>query len=84
MKIYIASPIRNQEVPALKLEATEPVPSMLPNLESATWTDAFRTFYAEQAKVIADALFASLPGGTVDALLVEFLDRKRSLLRVIP
>ena len=41
-----------------------------------------RKMFKYQAKAIADALFYSLPGGTIDALLVEMLDRKRSLLHV--
>ena len=41
-----------------------------------------RQMFKREAKAIADALFYSLPGGTIDALLVEMLDRKRSLLHV--
>lgn len=41
-----------------------------------------RQKFKKQAVMIADALFESLPGGTVDALLVEMLDRKRSDLIV--
>ena len=42
-----------------------------------------RFWHGQDAKKIADALFASLPGGTIDALIVEMLDRKRSVLRVV-
>ncbi len=38
--------------------------------------------YQSQAVLLVDALFASLPGGTVDALLCELLSRRASLLRV--
>ena len=38
--------------------------------------------YYQQAKMIVDALCETLPGGTIDALLVELLDRKRSILIV--
>jgi hypothetical protein len=44
--------------------------------------DEARAVYAKEGKEIADALFSSLPGGTLDALLIEMLDRKRSLLVV--
>lgn len=39
--------------------------------------------HRENARVIVDALYAALPGGTFDALLIEILDRKRSAL-VVP
>lgn len=41
-----------------------------------------RAFFADEAKKLADALYATLPGGTLDALLVDLLDRKRSIYRV--
>ncbi len=44
--------------------------------------EEMREFYAKEAKLIADVLWECLPGGTVDALLVEMLDRKRTLLKV--
>ncbi len=44
--------------------------------------DKARDLYTEQGKLLADALFGSLPGGTIDALFCEIMDRKRSLLRI--
>lgn len=44
--------------------------------------DQHRCTYADQAEQLVDALFASLPGGTVDALLVEMMRRKVSLFSV--
>lgn len=41
-----------------------------------------RAFFDDEAKKLADALYASLPGGTIDALLVQLLDRKRSIYYV--
>lgn len=42
-----------------------------------------RDFFKMEAERIAGALFASLPGGTIDALLVELMKSKLSLL-VVP
>lgn len=39
-------------------------------------------FYAGEARVIVDVMLGSLPGGTIDALLVRLLDHKRSVLAV--
>lgn len=41
-----------------------------------------RAQYLSDGVRLADALFASLPGGTMDALLVELLSRRASLLAV--
>ena len=41
-----------------------------------------KNYYRTTAKFLCDALVESLPGGTLDALLVELMSRKVSLLRV--
>ena len=41
-----------------------------------------RQLFATEAETLADALLASLPGGTIDALLVELMRRKASLFAV--
>lgn len=45
--------------------------------------DLWKEFTKKEAHTLADALFSSLPGGTIDALLIEMLERTRSLL-VVP
>lgn len=42
-----------------------------------------RGIFAEDGRKLADAIVASLPGGTVDVLLAELLRRRASML-VIP
>lgn len=81
MKIYLA-----EGAPELRLNADEAIPSSPPDKDFPMdqWILNQRAVFASQAGLIADALFASLPGGTIDALLVEMLDRKRSLLRIRP
>lgn len=49
--------------------------------EFSSLADA-RELYAGQARALSDSLFASLPGGTIDALLVEMMKRKVSLFSV--
>ncbi len=68
--------VSSEPIPDLHLSAVEPIP------DGGTLDDA-RDAYQAQAHTIATALRRSLPGGTIDALLVELLDLKRSLL-VIP
>lgn len=81
MKIYLA-----QGAPELRLTADEELPHSPPDEDFPLdqWILNQRASFEAQAKLVADALFASLPGGTIDALLVEMLDRKRSLLLVRP
>ena len=44
--------------------------------------DAARSVYREQGELLAGVLLASLPGGTVDALLGELMRRRASLFSV--
>lgn len=41
-----------------------------------------RQFYQDQGELLADALWAALPGGTLDVLLAQLLERRASLFRV--
>lgn len=41
-----------------------------------------RQLYDEQGKTLCDALFSSLPGGTIDALIRNLLERRASLFRI--
>lgn len=71
-----AQPARpDQQVP----QVTVVVDLDLPDRD--TLAEAQALFDAD-AKAIADALHASLPGGTLRALLVEFLRHDQCLLRV--
>jgi hypothetical protein len=38
--------------------------------------------YKKEAAGIVDCMFKCLPGGLIDAIMVEMLDKKRSLLSV--
>lgn len=73
--VYKAQQTTEVTIPNMSITATEELPH-------DTGLAAPRIRFYEQAKLISDALYDSLPGGTLDALLVELLDRKRSLLRV--
>ena len=44
--------------------------------------DEARLIYQKEALTLAEILFAKLPGGVIDALLIEFLTRKHSLLAI--
>lgn len=46
------------------------------------WEPPWRDVLNGEAEKLADALCNSLPGGVIDALLVQLLDRKRSMFIV--
>lgn len=75
VELYRAQDIlRDDPVLPVTIMIGEPLPEV-------PYANAVRLF-AEQARVLADALEESLPGGTLDALLGELHARKASLLRV--
>lgn len=77
--IYKAHGLGGDQVPNLRLVANEEVPELS---ASPTFLADATALYREQGRAIAVALRASLPGGTIDALLVELLTAKASVLRV--
>lgn len=78
--LYKAHASRSEDIPDLRIVATRMVPDGLYQGKGA-YQEA-RDFYATQGQTLCDLLRASLPGGTVDALLVALLNARRSLLRV--
>ena len=68
------------DVPDLLITATEVIPHI--SVKDPKWEDKVRALYESQASEIFQALIASLPGGTIEALLCRLLDQSRTLLRV--
>lgn len=71
--------------PATKAGLVESVTLLInEELPEITYSDLdeWRQVAKNEAQKIADALCESLPQGVVDALLVELLDRKRSLFTI--
>lgn len=76
--------IASQETPSMCIVASDELDSRKafgPALGSADLPQA-RAFYAKEASSIFGVLVESLPGGTIDALLVRMLEHKRSLFVV--
>ena len=65
----------SDEVPNLCIVATDEVENT-PSLESAM------AIYTEQAEKIVSALYTSLPGGTMDQILIKLLEKKASFFKV--
>ena len=75
IRLSKAEPLAEQAVPDLFIEVTLPVPP------STGFADQ-RQVYCEQAGLLATTLLGSLPGGTIDALLIALLESRASVLRI--
>lgn len=74
--LYKAQPLGDREAPPLRLEAIEELPDVG---SDKGWHARSIARFDEQASIVIDALFGSLPGGTLDAILMQMLERRRSL-----
>ena len=75
LHLHRAQPIGSQSAPMVDVHIETEVP-YIDSLDHA------RALYLADALRLVDALYASLPGGTLDALLYVLLERKASLLAV--
>jgi len=77
MKVFLSKAEAMGEVPVEKccIEISGDIPVC-----DKAWK--LHKFYRQQAETLCDALQATLPGGTVDSLLAELMERKASQLRV--
>lgn len=76
VKLYKFSPLRGQVAEDTVIR----IDQVLPDSHDETLKDTER-FYQNQAKILADALFNSLPQGIMEPLTIEFLKRRVSLYR---
>lgn len=73
VRVYKAQPItKNEEVKSVTIYINA-------EIEHAKTLEDAEFVYQEDASMLADALFNSLPQGTADRLLIELLKRKTSL-----
>jgi hypothetical protein len=83
--VYKADPLGGLEVVPQEIHIVKNLPAYLANPAESLgqdWESSISRFYAEQAKQVHDALVI-LPSGTLHALLIRMLERKRDLYRGI-
>ena len=73
--IWRAQPVGEHHAIPVTIRIHAEMPDLEANLSRAT--------FADDANVLADAIYTACTGGTVDALLAELLTRRASLLRVL-
>ncbi len=76
IKVAKFDPLHNKVAEDTVISITE----SLPEYRKGTIQDTL-AYYENQADMIADALFNSLPQGTFDRLLIKLMQRKTSLYR---
>jgi hypothetical protein len=74
-----ASPVGSREVASLFVEAVVDINEELPNNTSES---DHRLFYDSQARSLVSAMFHTLPGGLIDAILIELMQRRASIFHV--
>ncbi len=75
--VYKASGTR-RAAPPVAIVIAEPIPGDDPALRVGP--DESRAIFARDAGRLAEALWGSLPGGTIDALIGRLMQRRASLL----
>lgn len=74
VNVYTAQPVGDRTASYLHLTAQQPFPSVSP--------EEGDRIHAQDAQAVVSGLLASLPGGTLDRILVLLLQRQTSRLRV--
>ena len=77
--IFRAQPVIQAEpVEPVTIEIHEPIP----DVDGIRSVRAAQERFAAQGVALADAIWETCPGGTIDALIAEMLKRRASLFRV--
>ena len=76
--IFCAQPIADEEIGTVTIEISVP----LPEIDGKFIENEHRDRFTKEGAQLADALCNSLPRGTCDALLVELLERHRTILAI--
>lgn len=74
IRLYKFSPLRGQIAEDTVIHIDQDIPEYHDQI-----LKEIEKFYQEQAKILADALFNSLPQGVIEPLTIEFLKRRVSL-----
>lgn len=75
VEIHKAAPIGDQIIPNLMLRATEAFPEPLTTMDASI-------LHQRNAEKLGEAIVKTLPGGTIDRLLIFLLEHRASVLRV--
>lgn len=78
-----AGPARHRKaVENCTIEILNPVPDF--DWDDPEWEIKSSEFFSSQAKEIVDALQTHLPGGTLDAIILEMMERKIQSIKESP
>lgn len=81
IQIKKAGPVAGESPHDVRIEISGEPPEF-ETLKEKDWRDQYDAFYKEQATTLGKALINTLPGGTLDRLIVFLLTQKASYFRV--
>lgn len=79
IKICKADPVGDQKIEDVAINISEKLPNFFIKDD---WKHKYNMFYEKEAEELFDALINSLPGATIDRLLINLLKHKASLFKV--
>jgi hypothetical protein len=71
-----------EEAQPVVIRVEQPMPAIQYDLPVGEFTQRASARFASEGAALAEAIWSSCPGGTVDALIAALLTRRASLLRV--
>ncbi len=83
VRVHKAQPLPGKPVEDVTIRiGPEPIPEDVRNMPHDEYLRRSRERFREQGRAVVEALVAALPGGTLDAILLELLEHKASTYRV--
>jgi hypothetical protein len=75
-----ADPVGDQEIESVTIIIDEKIPKI--DFKNDDWRHKYNIFYDKEAEELFQVLINSLPGATIDRLLIKLLQQRASLFRV--
>jgi hypothetical protein len=82
IKIYKAQSIGDKKAESVTIIIETEIPDINKDISLNGFYEKAHKLYKDQAESLGNALYNSLPGGTLDKLLIFFLEKKASLFKV--
>lgn len=82
IKIYKAQSIGDKKAESVTITIETEIPDIKKDISSNDFYKEAHKLYKNQAESLGNALYNSLPGATIDELLIFFLEKRASVLKV--
>jgi len=82
IKIYKAQSVGDKKAESVTIIIETEIPDINKDISLNGFYEEAHKLYKDQAKSLGNALYNSLPGATIDELLIFFLEKEASVLKV--